>query len=192
MTGKTLTTEKKDLPGWKNPWVRAGIGLALVVVTVNISFIIVSSRTNPGLVTEEYYKYGMQQNKLDKMHRNQVKRGWQVGLSLPAKIEPGKAFNFQVKALDKQGRPITGGRMELTCYRPSDASQDISIAVNEISHGDYAASVTLPAIGIWDVNLLFESGGEKHIVRRRIHVGRESESASKRTMLDTIVNWLTD
>ena len=192
MIDNSHSIEKRDLPGWRNPWILACIGLFLTVVTVNLGFIMVSSSTSPGLVTEEYYKYGMQQNRIDKMFRKQVERGWQVDLSMPAEIEPGKVFDMQVNVLNKQGDPISGGRMELVCYRPSDASKDISIALKEGSNGNYAASVTLPDIGIWDINLLFESGGEQHSVRRRIHVGNESDSISKPTTLDKIVQWLSN
>jgi len=192
MTDHSLPIEKRDAPGWRNPWILACIGLFLTVVTVNLGFVMVSSSSDPGLVTEEYYKYGMQQNKQDKMFRKQLERGWQVDLSMPADIEPGKAFDMQVNALNKQGDPISGGRMELVFYRPSDASQDISIALKEVSNGNYVASVTLPAVGIWDINLLFESEGEKHSLRRRVRVGDEVESISKHTTLDKIVKWLSN
>jgi nitrogen fixation protein FixH len=191
MTNHSLSVEKRDALGWRNPWVRACIGLLLTVVMVNLGFVMVSSSSNPGLVTEEYYKYGMQQNKQDKMFRKQIERGWQVDLSMPVEVEPGKAFDLQVNALNKQGEPVSGGRMELICYRASDASQDITIALKEISNGKYAASVTLPVVGIWDINLLFESGGEQHSVGRRIRIGKDSESISKHTTLDNIVNWLS-
>lgn len=192
MTDRSLSFEKKDASGWRSPWVRACIGLLLTVVMVNIGFVMVSSSSDPGLVTEEYYKYGMQQNKQDKMFRRQVERGWQLALSMPDEIEPGNAFDMQVNVMNKQGEPVSGGRMELACYRPSDASQDITIALKEVSNGNYAASVTLPAVGIWDVNLLFESEGEKHTLRRRVSVGDEVESISKHITLDKIVKWLSN
>ncbi len=193
MTGNAASMKEKDASGWKSPWVRACIGLLLTVMLVNIGFIMVSSMTDPGLVTEEYYKYGMQQNKQDKMFRKQLERGWQVDLSIPVDIEPGKTFEINVGALDKQGVPISGGHMELGFYRPSDASQDISITMEETSNGNYGTTVTLPKIGIWDINLLFESGGEKHSVSRRIHVGKESSgSISKHTTMDKIVRWLSN
>ncbi len=191
MTDHSLSIEKKDAPGWRNPWIRACIGLFLTVMLVNFSFVMVSSNTSPGLVTEEYYKYGMQQNKQDKMFRKQVERGWQVELSMPDEIEAGKVFDMQVNVLNKQGDPISGGRMELVCYRPSDADKDISIALKEVSNGRYATPVTLSDIGIWDINLLFESGGEKHSLSRRIHVGNEGEGIGKNSTLDNIVQWLS-
>ena len=106
MTGDFLSVEKRDVSGWRSPWVRACIGLLLTVMMVNLGFVMISSSTDPGLVTEEYYKYGMQQNKQDKMFRKQVERGWQVDLSMPVTIEPGKAFDMQVEVLDKQGKPV--------------------------------------------------------------------------------------
>lgn len=192
MTEKPISMEKKDSSGWRSPWVRACIGLLLTVMMINVGFILLSSNSDPGLVTEEYYKYGMQQNKVDKMFRKQLERGWQVELSMPTKIEPGKTFQVQVIAMDKQGAPISGGRMELTCYRPSNASQDLSITLKEVAAGKYTASASLPVAGIWDINLLFEAKGEQHSVRRRIHAGNEPEKVSTHTMLDKIVKWLAD
>lgn len=192
MTNNSQTMKKKEASPWRNPWIRFCIGLLLTVVVVNLSFVVISTITNPGLVTEEYYRYGMQQNRIDKMHRKQLERGWQVEMIIPAKIEPGTAFNVQVKAMDKQGTPITGARLELVAYRPSDADQDTTISLQEVSGGNYAASLNLPSIGIWDINLLFESEGEKHSLRQRIYVGSESDSKGAPSTLDNIVNWLTD
>lgn len=192
MTNDSQAIKKKEESPWRNPWIRFCIGLLLTVVVVNLSFVTISAVTNPGLVTEEYYRYGMQQNRIDKMYRKQLERGWQVEMTLPAKIDPGVAFNVRVKAVDKQGTPITGARSELVAYRPSDADQDATIELKEVSKGNYAAPLNLPSIGIWDINLLFESGGEKHSLRQRIHVGSESDSEGNHSTLDSIVNWLTD
>ncbi|MCF7821936.1 MAG: FixH family protein [Mariprofundaceae bacterium] len=192
MTNDALTMKKKDESAWRSPWIRFCIGLLLTVVVVNVSFVVISATTNPGLVTEEYYRYGMQQNRIDKMYRKQLDRGWQVEMVIPAKIDPGTAFNVRVKAMDKQGTPISGARSELVAYRPSDADQDATIELQETSKGIYAASLNLPDIGIWDINLLFESEGEKHSLRQRIYVGSESDSKGNHSTLDNIVNWLTD
>ncbi|MDT8376199.1 MAG: FixH family protein [Mariprofundaceae bacterium] len=192
MTNDTQSTTKKEASAWRSPWVRFCIGLLLTVVVVNVSFITISAITNPGLVTEEYYRYGMQQNRIDKMYRKQLARGWQVEMVIPASIEPGMAFDVKIKAMDREGAPISGARSELVAYRPSNAGQDTTIELRELSGGNYAASLNLPAIGIWDINLLFESEGEKHSLRQRIYVGSESDSKASRSTLDTIVNWLTD
>jgi nitrogen fixation protein FixH len=192
MTTDSQTHIKKDGSGWGSPWVRFCIGILLTVVVINLGFVIVSATSNPGLVTEEYYRYGIQQNRIDKMYRKQLDRGWQVEMTLPAKIEPHTAFDVKVTAMDKQGTPISGARSELVAYRPSDADQDATIELREVSKGNYAASLNLPSIGIWDINLLFESEGEKHSLRQRIHVGSESDSKGNHSTLDNIVNWLAD
>jgi nitrogen fixation protein FixH len=192
MTNDAEAMKKKEASPWRNPWIRFCIGLLLTVVVVNMSFVVISAVTNPGLVTEEYYRYGIQQNRIDKMYRKQLDRGWQVEMVIPAKIDPGMAFDVRVKAMDKQGSPISGARSELVAYRPSDADQDTTIALQEVSKGNYSASLNLPAIGIWDINLLFESEGEKHSLRQRIYVGSEGDSKKAPSTLDNIVNWLTD
>ena len=63
---------KKNMPAWRSPWVMAALIMLVTVVSVNVTFIFLSTSTNPGLVTEEYMKYGLQQNEFEIQSREQI------------------------------------------------------------------------------------------------------------------------
>lgn len=181
---------------WRNPWVLAAYAMLLLVVSVNVSFIIVADRSNPGLVTEEYIKYGLQQNELGIQYREQKMRGWQVDMVLPKTMYQARKYRLVVQAIDKDGDPITGARAEIEGYRPSDAKQDIFFELIERPDqpGVYMTSeLSLPLPGFWDVNLLLEQqDGQSYISSKRIDVQAVDKNAPERwTILKRVVNFFT-
>ena len=117
---------KKNMPAWRSPWVLAALFMFVTVVSVNVTFIFLSTSTNPGLVTEEYLKYGMQQNEFEIQSREQITRGWEIDLKLPESSTQLKPYEVIVNARKNDGSPLTGAQVELACYRPSDANEDVS------------------------------------------------------------------
>ena len=161
-------TEPKDR-AFRSVWVWAILGLFSLIFVVNYAFFSVAIGTSSGLVTEKYYKYGLQQNKFDKQYRTQKERGWQVSLVLDKEIHAHQPSLIRLTIRDKDNTPISGGHAELTAYRPSDAKKDIILTLEEIDgSGVYQANITLPIQGVWDMNLLFAKGEDKHMLNQRI------------------------
>jgi nitrogen fixation protein FixH len=187
---------KTNMPAWRSPWVLAALIMFVTVVSVNLTFIILSSSTNPGLVTEEYLKYGMQQNEFEIQSREQIARGWEIDLKLPQSATQLIPYEVVVDARNKDGSPLTGAKVELACYRPSDAKQDISFDLTEraVKPGEYAGMVTLPLAGVWDINMLFVKDGQRHLKAERVNILRgegAEDQPSEPSALEKIVDFLT-
>lgn len=179
---------------FQNPWLWAGVALAIVVVTVNVIFVLVAQTTNPGLVTEEYVKHGQHQHLLDAQYRAQSQRGWDVSVNLPLELHSGTTTEAHVIARDHSGAALTGGRVEMISFRPSDASQDRGLEFSEDSEtpGRYSSALIVPAPGVWDISILFESRGEKFLLNRRVLIDPPPGYVRRTSALERIVSLLID
>ncbi len=184
-----VNTDKKN-KALHSPYVWAVFGLFAVVFAVNYAFVKAAVTTSPGLVTEKYYKYGLQQNKFDTQFATQAKRGWKVDLNIDKAIQAGQPSVITLTVADKYAQPITHGHAELRAYRPSNEKHDILLTLKESNKaGVYQAEITLPTPGIWDMNLLFAKDEDKHMLNQRIEVqGKSNETPST---LEQIVNFIT-
>jgi len=185
-----IDQKTKKGAGYRSPWVWTMVGFFLVVFAVNYGFYTVSSTTTSGLVNEEYYKYGLQQNKIDKQYRKQAVRGWQIKLAMAKSWQVNEAETLNLFASDKNGQPLRHGQAEITAYRPSDAKADVIIHLTETEEaGRYSGELLLPLPGVWDINLLFNIDGEKHMFNQRIEVG--GQGSTEPTKLEKVVQFLT-
>ncbi|MDX8383208.1 MAG: FixH family protein [Ghiorsea sp.] len=178
----------KDLAR-KSKWVWAMVGLFATIFVVNYGFFSVAMSTTSGLVTEKYYKYGLQQNKFDKQYRDQKERGWNVDLKLADQWNIHEPATLSLHITDAYAQPISGGRAEVTAYRPSDAKADVAAELIETKQsGMYQASLTLPMQGVWDINILFSKGDEKYMLNQRISV--YGDGNAEPSMLEKIVQFV--
>jgi nitrogen fixation protein FixH len=174
---------------FKSAYVWAAFGLLVIVFAVNYAFYSVAQTTTSGLVNEEYYKYGLQQNKIDKQYRTQAGRGWDVQLVMPDNWETNTPTTIALTVTDKAGVPLSGGTAEITAYRPSDAKADVIKQIIETDNpGTYQGEISLPLPGVWDINLLFTLGEQKHMLNQRISIN--GDGASEPSTLENIVNFI--
>lgn len=186
-------SESSNVPvrNFRSPWVIAFIVMAIIVFSVNILFIVASSISNPGLVTESYAKYGLQQHRMDELVRKQSQRGWQIELGFPERMRLNTETPIYLTVRDRQGLAVADARAEVVFFRPSDATQDLRFEFHApLSPSEaYQTRVKLPTGGTWDVNVLIERGSEKHVLNQRLVVDVDHETAHARTWLDRIVSW---
>jgi len=183
-----IKMKKKHNP-WRSKWVWAMFGLFATIFVVNYGFFSVALSTSPGLVTEKYYKYGLQQNKFDKQFRQQAERGWQVHLVVDQDWSVGEDKAVTLMVTDKYSQPVSGGHAEVTAYRPSDAKADITITLQESAQaGTYTSSLSLPIQGVWDMNVLFSKDEEKHMLNQRISI--QGDGNAEPSSLEKIVTYI--
>ncbi|MDX8388063.1 MAG: FixH family protein [Ghiorsea sp.] len=183
MTKPNQQPQEKAL---KSPYIWAGIALLVIVFGVNYAFYSVAQTTTSGLVNEEYYKYGLQQNKIDKQFRKQDLRGWKVELNMPKEWEVNQTTSIGLTVTDSAGKPLSGGIAEVTAYRPSDAKADVIKQLVETKEtGIYQAEITLPLPGVWDINLLFTMDDQKHMLNKRISIN--GDGSGEDSTLEKIV-----
>jgi len=174
---------------FKSPWVWTIFGLFAVIFTVNYGFISAALQTSPGLVNEKYYKHGLQQNKTDELYRAQAARGWKVELNIPRPWKANADVLASLVVMDKYSNPVTGGSGEITAYRPSDATADITYELVETNKpGVYKTPMNLPLKGAWDINILFKRGDDTHMLNERIFA--KSDVPDKNSRLETVVDLL--
>lgn len=155
---------------WRSPWVIGWIALVMVVLLVNMVMVWLAVHSSPGLVAEDYYERG-RDYAIDRAAREAAwPQGWQVRLDAPTPLSVGQPARFHVAAIDARGVPVVADRAELFAYRPSDAAADFRVVLIEEAPGVYGAEASFPLVGLWDLIVQLESGGQLYDIARRIRV----------------------
>ncbi|HYN77033.1 MAG TPA: FixH family protein [Lamprocystis sp. (in: g-proteobacteria)] len=156
---------------WRNPWVLGWLGLILVVLAVNVTFIYLAVSTSPGLVSEDFYDRG-QEYERTLVSRLAKDPGWTMRLDFPDDLRPGVPATVRVVLVDKAGQPVTPDQVTFFAYRPSDKTRDFSAPMVAEGPGRYAASVSFPLFGAWDGLIAVGQGEEEVTNGERIIVTR--------------------
>ena len=94
--------------------------------------------------------------------REQRELGWQVHQGWQSRPEVGQPAVFQVRVLDREGRPISDAVIAGEFMRVSDFNLDQVFAMRPVGGGLYQAEVTLPAPGRWDLLFHVRHGEHTH------------------------------
>lgn len=160
---------KQDL---KNPWLRAILAIIGVVVTVNIVFISWAFIAPPNLVVNDYYERGKNYFH-DKDVRQQAEASaWRLQLLLPDAMQVNSPATCRLYVMDHQGQPVRAGKVRLSAYRPNDATQDFSIELKNVDAGTFAAPVSFPLPGNWDLIARIDVDGQRFDTAQRIFVAK--------------------
>jgi len=115
-----------------------------VIVAVNLTMAIASSRTWTGLVVQNSYVEGQRFNAMQEAVAAQKAAGWTVATA----YENGEIV-FQ--ALDGQGNPLRLGDVSAFVRRPVGGHDDATIALRP-SGAVYAGAMPLEP-GVWDITV---------------------------------------
>jgi nitrogen fixation protein FixH len=167
----TASEQHKPVSAWRSPWVIAWVGLVVVVLGVNLTMVYLAIETNPGLVVEDYYDRGQhyERTMISAMAKDP---GWEMRADIPAEILAGAPTAIRFFLVDRAGQPVVADGVDFFAYRPSDASQDFSLAMTDEGKGRYLAEVTFPLIGIWDTLIAIKSGEQEYNLGKRVSVQR--------------------
>ena len=156
---------------WRSPWVLGWIGLVLVVLAVNVTFVYLAISTNPGLVTEDFYDRGQhyEQTLVSRLARDP---GWTMRADIPDDLMPGVPATIRVTLVDRAGQPVRPDQVTFFAYRPSDKGRDFSVPMVEEGPGRYAARVSFPLFGAWDGLIAVRQGADEVTSGERIIVTR--------------------
>jgi nitrogen fixation protein FixH len=149
----------------------AWIGLVITVLAVNLTFVYLAIRTNPGLVNANYYERG-QHYERTMISRLAQDPGWLMRADLPRPIVAGVEETLRLVLVDKAGLPVDGDAVTFYAYRPSDVSRDFSVPMVKEGPGRYRVDVSFPLIGIWDVLLAVTTDAGEFSVGERVNVAR--------------------
>ena len=92
--------------------------------------------------------------------REQRALGWQVHQGWQSRPEAGTSALFQVRVLDRDGRPISDATIEGEFMRVTDFKLDQPFSMRPVGGGVYESRVTLPAAGRWDLQIRVRRGDD--------------------------------
>ncbi|NIA69175.1 FixH family protein [Pelagibius litoralis] len=122
-----------------------------VIILVNLIFVYFALNTWTGLTTDNAYKEGLQYNETLSARDAQRVLGWQASISVSA--APDGADRLSVILQDRDGRLLSDLSVSGTLKRPTHEGFDESLSLTEQAPGQYAAELTLPLRGNWDLTL---------------------------------------
>ncbi|MFB1486733.1 MULTISPECIES: FixH family protein [unclassified Thiocapsa] len=164
-------TPSKPTPALRSPWVLAWIGLLVTVLAVNLTFVILAIRTNPGLVNANYYERG-QDYERTMVSRQARDPGWLMRADIPRPLTAGVEESMRLVLVDHAGQPVDVDRAIFYAYRPSDVSRDFALPMIREAKGRYRVETSFPLIGAWDILMAAQTGEDEYSVGERVNVAR--------------------
>jgi nitrogen fixation protein FixH len=143
------------------PW--TFVGGFVVVVAVNVTMLLLSLGSWPGLETEDAYEKGLAYNEVLDAAAAQATRGWTSRVN----YEAGELF---IDMTGADGGGIDGLRVTATLLRPTHEGTDQQATLQAVGGGRYAATIALPFEGNWDVRIHTEGIGKPWFGGARIWV----------------------
>lgn len=153
---------------FKSPWFVGILGLVGTALAATIWMAMIASETSPGLVSEDYYEKG--NNYFNKAPAGYVEPGLRLNLMTPEHPELKRRQVYRLYAVMKDGKPVKHGTVTLFAYRPSDAKADFKVKMEQRDVGSFAAGLTFPLPGTWDLIAQIQYDGGKLDVAQRIFV----------------------
>lgn len=146
----------------RNPWVWAVIGLIVVVLGVNITFVLYSANSSRSALVEQDYKTKDRKANEDllKELREQQALAWQTTIKKPKELVMNTPTSYEIGVVDREGKPVSGA-MEVEAYRAADASKDFMTPFKEVSPGNYQGFINFPLKGYWELRIHLKRGEDE-------------------------------
>lgn len=160
----SLSADSNMRPPFKDriiPWYFV-MGFA-IVFAVNGVFVYQAVHTNTGLVTEEAYEKGIAYNDVLAHAKAQHALGWKDKIS----YENGQ---LQVTLRDAKDLPLENAKVMAYISRPTQDGMDQTHPLAAQGGGVYAAPISLPALGQWEVGVSVICNQQQFQAHRRIVV----------------------
>ena len=159
-------------------WMFALIGMILLGISGSVVLISITWNNKPNLVDEEYYEQG---RKYEATVLQQIAErealGWDMKLQIPSTLvgetityllSPSGTYQFYIQ--DKTGLALSGAKVTLFAYRPSDSKADLKVKMVEVSAGNYQAYLDLPLKGAWMLTAQARHGSDVSEVARNVYL----------------------
>ncbi len=150
--------------GLRNPWLLGLLGLIILVLGVNATFIWFATHNKSALVDREYKTKDRKTNAqvLSELGAQQA-LAWQTTIKKPKSIVLNAPTMYEISVVDRAGKPVSG-TMEVEAYRAADAGQDFSTAFKEVAAGNYQGYITFPLKGYWELHIHVKRGADEFTV----------------------------
>lgn len=157
--------------GIRNPWLLGMLGLIILVLGVNGTFIWFATHNRSTLVDRDYSTKDRKSNAavVNDLQEQQA-LAWKTIIKQPKSVVMGSPAGYEISVVDQGGMPVSG-TLEVDAYRASDESKDFTTAFREVSPGNYQGYVRFPLKGYWELRIrvkrgkdMFEAGTGRFMV----------------------------
>ncbi|MDQ6968707.1 MAG: FixH family protein [Mariprofundaceae bacterium] len=162
-------TLKEDL---RNPWLRVILLIIGTTVVVNVAFITYAFMVPPNLVVKDYYERGKNYFHDENVRKEGLPTAWRLQLMLPDKLKLDTPETCRLYVMDHNGNPVQSGKVVLSAYHVSRASDDFKIQLKQSDIGTFTAPIAFPFLGNWDLIARIDTGEEHFDTAKRIFVGK--------------------
>lgn len=131
------------------------VGFFVVVAAVNATMLRLALKTFPGVDAENAYKAGLVFNSQIAAAEEQVRRNWQVDVS----VNPhGERRQLYIRVQPNEGK--MPGRLEFTgrLAHPAVRSRDVALEATELSPGRFVVPLDAKP-GVWQLEFTLSEGG---------------------------------
>ena len=136
-------------------------------IIVNAIFIIISSRSHPGIVTNNPYQKGMNYNKVLAEQTIQDNLNYHIETSLDKSTSC-----LSVYLNDKETKAIDDAIIHLKMVRPTNDGQDLELQVPHVKGNLYQECIKFPQPGQWHLRLHIAHGNNHLYHQEKISLAR--------------------
>ena len=158
--------------GLRNPWLIGMIGLIILVLAVNGTFIWFATHNNRSTLVDRDYSTKNRKSNAAVVNdlQDQKALAWKTTIKQPKSIVMASPTEYEISVVDRDGAPVSG-TVEVEAYRASDESKDFTTAFREVSPGNYQGYISFPLKGYWELRIhvkrgkdIFEVGTDRFMV----------------------------
>jgi len=122
------------------------VAFFVVLALLDGLFIYLATSTHTGVVTQQAYEQGLNYNRTVAQAEAAEALGWKITTDL-------KGEQFRATLRDAKGQPIEDAIVTATWFRPTQEGHDFTTPLAPVGEGVYAAEVTTPILGLWEVRV---------------------------------------
>ena len=145
--------------GLRNPWFLGMLGLIVVVLAVNATFIWFATTQNRSSLVEREYNTRDRKSGAAEVSDIQSRNAlaWKTVIKQPKTILMNSPATYEIGVTDRAGAPVSG-TMEVAAYRAADESKDFTTVFKEVSAGNYQGAISFPLKGYWELRIRIKRG----------------------------------
>jgi nitrogen fixation protein FixH len=163
------TVKRNDY--WFVPWLFV-LGF-VIVFAANGGLVYFAVRSAPGLVSDRAYDEGVNYNRVLARAAAEDALGWRAKVAFAAGApvqnltRPG---TIKVTLRERGGAALSGAVVALRIERPLGPDDAMTLRLDEGQPGEYAAPLTLPQIGQWEVHVTARRAADAFEMTKRIEI----------------------
>lgn len=145
--------------GLRNPWFLGMLGLIVVVLAVNATFIWFATTQNRSALVEREYNTRDRKSGAAEVSDIQSRNvlAWKTVIKQPRIIAMNSPATYEISVADREGAPVSG-TMEVEAYRAADEHKDFTTIFKEVSSGNYQGAISFPLKGYWELRIRVKRG----------------------------------